>query len=476
MTDAQDPLRVISDAITPLESCYTEPDFGYLLYRHSFGYAVVAAHLLFSPTSLKREPQQIEVGNFVGYRGNISSLGVDIRSLFHCIRNRKFPSIGKQVTLYSSPVPGVPLEPIRVKKSPSHPTNQQRTVHWDVEGLTKPAVLDDANLWSLRGGTQPYFDLDDLLVELGLSGTDGFKITMLPPVVIDVSSEIKGGQAVINCLSSANLDREKLGLSLVTYARDRSPVRISVDMSTVSWSTESSLDGVLRGCTTIPSRDSDLARCFVSFDGVCQHWFWISDAEKRRNNLRAIVEAVDPKLRKTRELLQLDGETKNSDGFEDAVSSVLIMLGFVPFQPGKQMTDAADIYAVAANGDVLVVECTLGDMKANRGSKIQILIDRTRSLRQSLNRAGFSHLSCVPVAVSGRDRLDLKDDTQICERDGIALVSRDEIDGILELTLSSPDSIKRLGEIREKIEAAREQNEVTTDSGSPPGGASGMTS
>lgn len=440
--------------MAPYRDCYREPEIGYLLCRVSYGYTVVAAHALYSPTSTLRRPKQIQFGRFVGFRGSLSSLQTNSETLFECLNKRQIPYVKQAVQLQQSPDPDEPLVPVSVARIPTNPTDQQFTIQWEIKGLTGPAIISDDELWSMRGGESPYFDVDDILHDLGLAETSGFKITMLPPVNIHRDSRIEDGQAVIEVLASGNLDKQKLGLGLIAYTPDDSPKRFKVDMRLVRWSDEPGVDGVQRGKVTVPFKGIDIARCFVSHNRICKHWYWISDDEKRRNNRRLVVETIDPELRKTRNLLQLTDQTKSAEGFESAIASVLWMLGFSPFQPSSQLTDAADIYAVSTGGEVLVVECTLGDMKSSRGSKIQNLLDRTRAMRSSLGRAGFASTSVFPVAVSGRNRIDLKDDTAVCQRDGIVLISRDEIQEILDLTYSASDTDKRVEELRARIQAS----------------------
>ena len=94
--------------------------------------------------------------------------------------------------------------------------------------------------------------------------------------------------------------------------------------------------------------------------------------------------------------------------FETAVSWLLWALGFsvALFGTHSKTRDAFDVVATTPRGDFLVVECTLGLLRAE--GKLSKLAARTANVRDSLAASNMKHLRVLPVIMTSL-RVDLDD-------------------------------------------------------------------
>jgi hypothetical protein len=75
-------------------------------------------------------------------------------------------------------------------------------------------------------------------------------------------------------------------------------------------------------------RKAAVLQCFASFDGIAQHYWWVSDPSTAQNARRAVYEVFDPKLDTLRDFLSKQGKGQNARDLEIGVAWLLWLLGF----------------------------------------------------------------------------------------------------------------------------------------------------
>ena len=173
----------------------------------------------------------------------------------------------------------------------------------------------------------------------------------------------------------------------------------------------------------------------------------VGDPEAYQNPLRNILEMFDPNLELMQDrLTSIDKGQKRSH--ESAVATLLWALGFAPIQFFR--SDAPDIIAVSYDGHIVVVECTLGDIKTKSGNKLQKLLDRTRDVRLALERSNAGFRICIPVLVTARKRSEIEDDVAECERRCVVVYTHEDIEPMLQQSLGLPASDVRFQELKQR--------------------------
>jgi hypothetical protein len=146
----------------------------------------------------------------------------------------------------------------------------------------------------------------------------------------------------------------------------------------------------------------------------------------------------------------------SADDKEQAIAKLLWVLGFSPIHLRAKSAQPLDLIAFSSQGNILVIECTSGGLKTD--NKLQLLLDRTKAVRDCLDRTNHEKLICTPVMVAFRDRSDLSLDIETYEQRGIAVFTRDDINGILGITFSYPRSDVLVAELRKRIDDARNKH------------------
>lgn len=124
-------------------------------------------------------------------------------------------------------------------------------------------------------------------------------------------------------------------------------------------------------------------------------------------------------------------------------------------QTGK-LPYAPDIIAVSADGNLVVVERTTSHLQVKE-NKPQKLLDRTNDIRKALERSDAAHITCIPVMVTSKKRVEVEEDVLQCERKGIVVYTYEDIEHILDQTITLPQSDVRFGELKLRLDQAIER-------------------
>jgi len=111
------------------------------------------------------------------------------------------------------------------------------------------------------------------------------------------------------------------------------------------------------------------------------------------------------------------------------------MLGFGVAHLGAttRTQDFADIILTTPTGNVAVVECTTGLLRAD--NKLPDLIHRTAAVRRQLDQSNNRHLRLLPVIVTTLTKEEVKADLEQAEKLGVLVLTKEELDRLVTGTL-----------------------------------------
>lgn len=296
--------------------------------------------------------------------------------------------------------------------------------------------------WELKAATQPFDSLDELLSLLVLGGKRGdlasIEIVAYNVAAINFNSTVSGTNAKPSVFLAKSLDSSKCQIGYRVLLHGKVVDRGSIRGDDLTWSVQ---DEILQGEGWVGIPQGAVLHCVASYDGFAQHQGWIADPTHSQNARRVSFEAFDDRLEILREYLFDEQKTrKNARDFEFGVAWLIWMLGFSVNQVGgtARTSDAPDILATSPQGNVLVVECTTGLLKAE--NKLAALVDRTEAIRKRLASSGNSHLKLLPAIVSAKTKEEVKADLEQAQKLGVLVVTQEDLLELLQQTIAAPDA------------------------------------
>ncbi len=313
--------------------------------------------------------------------------------------------------------------------------------------------------WELKAATTPFDSLDDLLDRCGLPiGTQmgdsaTLEIVAKSPAMISATSTIANGEAVIECHLAAGLDPALLLLGYKLFGQGRVD-RGSAGGANIQWRDE---NDIKVGSCRIPVGEVSVLLAFVSFGGVSLHQGWISDPSKHLNPRHAIHKVFDEDFEVLKKMLSRP-DPDNKYGFENAVSTLLSLLGFSAINYGRmpKLQRGPDIIAITPAGHVAVVECTIGLLDQN--DKLAKLVQRIKLVREKLIDSGYGHLQIHPVIVTPLTRAEVSADLDDAGKHGIAVICKENIEEMLNQASLPPHADRLFEDAKDLIPASGQQS------------------
>jgi hypothetical protein len=311
-----------------------------------------------------------------------------------------------------------------------------------IRGASKWQLIEQTKFdWELKAAQKPFDSLDELLSFLALGGsrdgTANIEIVAYHVAAIDFSSPMRGTEAKPTVFLAKELDTSKCQIGYRVFMHGKVVDRGSIQGRNLSWSEQ---DNFLRGEGRLGIPQGAVLHCVASYAGNAQHQGWLADPAHSQNARRVSLEAFDERLEILRDyLLEEQKSRKNARDFEFGVAWLMWMLGFSITQVGgtARTSDAPDILATSPKGNVLVVECTIGLLKAE--NKLANLIDRTEAVRKRLISSGNAHLKMLPVIVSAKTKDEIKADLEQAQKLGVLVLTKESLLELLQQTIASPD-------------------------------------
>jgi hypothetical protein len=297
--------------------------------------------------------------------------------------------------------------------------------------------------WLLKAADIPYDSVQELCSEYGLGALRGdrslIEIVARTAVEVLARSEVKGTSAELGIWMASSLDRAKARIGFRVLDKGHVLKRGAVSGNDLSWE-DAGLASI--GTTQLEIPAGAIVQCIASYGGHAHHLQWRADPSILQNPRAAVLAMVDQSQQTIRGYLQPDLPLRRTaaDDFEAAIGWLLWALGFstATFGTNAKTRDAFDTVAVTPNGDFVVVECTLGLLRAD--SKLSKLAARAASLRETLATSNMKNLRVLPVIVTAMTAEQVKADLAQAEEIGILVLTKEILDEVFNELLRYPDA------------------------------------
>lgn len=285
---------------------------------------------------------------------------------------------------------------------------------------------------------------DQLMRVFGLKPSDetSLEISVAPVAKIDSNSQLIGTQLQLIVQLARGLDQDKLRITVCDADISRSPLPHSFASSDLKWSER---EGYWIGSLTFTLDSNAVVSCRAVYCGRIQHEIRLADPRALPNSRRMVLNIIDGGVDRLWELLTRPKGTQRDD-FEAAVGVLFQLLGFSPAAIGgmSQMQDEPDFFLEAADGEILVVECST-DVPPDK--KFMNLVSRARRTREELSRLTSPPIVLpmliVPVQSSELDPIRDKASTY-----DVLILSLPEINAAIARTQFAPNARETLREWR----------------------------
>lgn len=374
------------------------------------------------------------------------------------------PLSGRRFSLHTEPDCGISVAPPNFYHQDAALPSMRLCVLNAVAGRLPYASAQAELTWALRGGTQPFESLSELLRELGLQPPgerSSFQVAAVPPIQVWTDSTVGDARAVLGIWLPSPLEKERAALTYRLVAQGRVSVRGAVRGQEMTWKMHK---GVPVGTVTIDVPVGAVVQCFATYDGEAYHSFWVADPKHFSNPRLAALEVVDPGRLVFRGCLA-PAQIKNqaAPNFEAAVSWLIWAYGFAPISLGvvASMKEGPDILAVSPQGHFVVVECTLGLLKAD--NKLAQLVRRTVAVREKLQAIGIQNALVIPLIVTALAREHVAAELAAAAETGVVVATRENLEAALNEVVAFPDgdaAFQRLAGAAEALKVASKSHKT----------------
>jgi hypothetical protein len=445
------------NAFAPWESGYENNSLTYVAVRHADRFVIVQGAIWLNTLQSKTpfrtfESDNVRAGNF-----KLSDLGKTFREIV--------ADLGKGVL--TTPQGDFVFPPQnddhKASFTPLHPSALQSQSRVNVLRLAGdkqilsvgPSVLD----WELRSSAVPHDTVQELFSEYGLGVlfTDAMTIEVIATSVMGFdgdNSKISGETAhiVIRLANTLDVQGASLGYREITRGRINRGVLKGPQFS---WK---QADGMQVGTFDLAVSKAAILHCYATYKEVAQTHWYITDPTTSQNPRREVVESFDSGLAIVKTFLSRP-HSKGQDArdFEVAVSWIFWMLGFGTVQMGStaRTQDFADLILTTPQGQIAIVECTTGLLRAD--NKLPKLVGRYATVRQRLDQSNNGHVKLLPIMVSTLPRAELQADLEQAEKLGVLVLAKEELDQIVIRTAvgaNNPDEV--FSEAEKRVRTAQE--------------------
>lgn len=291
---------------------------------------------------------------------------------------------------------------------------------------------------AIKTGAVPYDGLKELLTRAGLweqfaDRPCNIEVIALAPASIADGSTVRGGTLILSLSKSEGLAADKIGVGYVVYTKGGAAIRERVEHGALNW--QRSYEGARYEMTLFQKHfpGAVSAKVFLSYGEGLYDERWLEDRDTQVSTLTAAYQVYDPENAAL--IRHLDGKGKDPGrDFEAAVHQLLVLCGFsslhIGTNPLLRDNDSVDVLASTKGGRLLVVECTLTDLK--NGNKLAKLAARHTHILSRLVDAKVPVTETLTVIVSAYKRDQLDTELEDAGKQRTAVVSRDEIQTILD--------------------------------------------
>lgn len=411
---------------------------------------IIKARLNFHGEGTDLAPKSFASPEIVAERFPLSALGLTPGSVVEAALDGKIVTPSGEYAFLSQINGGyaatfIPLHPEALAQQSRTGVLQIRGT--DQSGHWQNQVLD----WALRSADVPYDNLNELSLDFGLGGLiePSTIIEAVAPnvVAIDLGNQVTSGMARIGILAVKGIDRSKVSIGYRVIDKGVVTARMTVAGNVLYWIEEETRDVA---STEIEVPPASIINCYARYEGVTHHSGFIVDPSLAQNPRRAIYERFDPEVSALAEALATN-DRKRAREVEPAVASLLWMLGFNTCHLGgtKVLQDGPDILGATPEGHVIVVECTIGTLKAE--SKMPKLLARTAVVREQLLKSGHTYLRVLPVMVTTLERDEIASELGDAVSNGVYVIAGDDFQQAIGRTLIPPHADQLFTEAEQSL-------------------------
>jgi len=438
----KDRIEEFFSTIDPWINAYSNIGLSYFaVQKDDQKYLLLQARLFLNTASSSIPEMSVETASIVAGHFNFSDLGLSVREFVNSIveNGTLATPIGKLV---------FPTEDDGRMSAYFDPFHQEgvasgnRLSVLSISGARKYTFIEQRKFdWELKAAITPFDSLDELLSLLVLGGarndSTNIEVVAYHVAAINFQSVVGGVEARPSVFLAKSLDSSKCQIGYRVFMHGKVVERGALQGEELAWSMQ---DNFNHGVGRVEIPQGAVLHCVASYDGFAQHQGWVADPAHSQNSRRVSLEAFDDRLEVLRDyLFEEQKPRKNARDFEFGVAWLMWMLGFNVNQIGGtgRSSDAPDILATSPQGNVLVVECTTGLLKAE--NKLANLIDRTESVRKRLASSGNGHLKLLPVIVTAKTKDEVKADLEQAQKLGILVVTQESLTELMQQTIATPD-------------------------------------
>lgn len=424
------------EAIEPWKSAYSKARLSFIAIKRDDSLVVLAARMYLSAGFRDATKALLEVGDLIAGELELSGgSSVFVRAIEEIASSDGFTFPEGKLVLRTDDNQNISVGPPDLLHHEGLTQGNRLAVLTLCGGRRNMLAPQPQTDWMLKAAARPFDSLTELSVEYGLGAAPNSQ-TMLEMVAhaaaeVWVGSSVKDGNAALGLWLAPDLDRSTARLGYRVLDKGIVVDRGSADGDQLHWGERS---GDVVGHVSLEVPHGAVIQCIASYAGHAHHLRWFADPQTYQNARAAVLSSVDQTGTLLREYLlpELPPRGKAADDFESAVAWILWGLGFAPvsFGMSPKTRDAFDILAVSPQGDFVVVECTLGLLRAE--SKLSKLSAREAALRKMLATSGLQHVRVLPVIVTAMTRDEVKADLRAAAETGILLLSREDIEAIFE--------------------------------------------
>lgn len=297
--------------------------------------------------------------------------------------------------------------------------------------------------WLLKAADSPYDSLQELAIDYGLGNlrSDRALLEVVARTAIEVLAEsaVVGTHASSGIWMARSLDRTRAKLGFRVLHQGRVVKRDAIHGTDLTWNDH----GIaVVGIASFEVPVGAVVQIIASYAGEAHHVQWRADPATFLNPRKAILATVDPSGSQMQSFLRPEtpARGKAADDFEAAIAWLLWALGFsaASFGTHPKTRDAFDVIATTPRGDFLVVECTLGLLRAE--GKLSKLAARAVNVRDLLAASNMKHLRVLPVIVTAMTGEQVAADAGPAADLGVLVLTREDLDEVQHELVRFPDA------------------------------------
>lgn len=338
--------------------------------------------------------------------------------------------------------------------------SQNRLSVLSISGARPDPFMRQPDLdWELKAAATPYDSVTDLLLELGLGAhrTDTTRLEVIADTVafIHSSSKVDGTKATVVIRAAKGLDTNSVTLGYRLLDGRKVALRARALGSGFKWDER---EGLLHGELVLDVSKAPVLHAIVSYAGIAQHHYWLSDLTRLPNAQRMAYEAFDGQLALMKEVFDsADGRSYQARDMEAAIAWLLWMHGFLVVHLGgtqKTQIPGPDILAMTPHsGHIAIIECTTKHLGSDK--KLPDLVANAEKLRRKLDAADQSHVKILKVLVTTLRSEDIAAEREAAEKLGVLVLTRENIDNAMNRSIGIANAEQMFAEALDEAQAAQ---------------------